>query len=355
MTTSGQRIPSLDGWRAIAISLVVYWHLVYSYRKWSSVVFDWGALGVYVFFVISGFLITLMLKREHEKTGSVSLRGFYIRRVFRIFPPLIFYLAGVAILAKLGLAVAGMRSILFSLGFLRNFFPGPYPILQHFWSLSVEEQFYLMWPFIFTRLSRKSAARLLFGVILIEPFVRSGMFLWLGNRGNWQWGTEAIADGLACGCLLALSQQELRSYRWYQWLSRSYAWLLLPLVTIAGAHVRPELFYHGVGKTLIFLSVALAMDISIVRFESLPGRILNSAPFVFVGKLSYSLYLWQQVFLKDRTQPYGWFPLNLGLALLLALFSFHFIEEPAVRFGREFAARAKKGRAMAAAAVATLR
>jgi peptidoglycan/LPS O-acetylase OafA/YrhL len=349
-----QRIPSLDGWRAIAISLVLYRHLEYTNPSaWSKVVFDWGGLGVFVFFVISGYLITFLLKRERERTDSVSLKGFYIRRVFRIFPPLLFFLGGVGILARLGLADASTRSILFSLGFLRNFVPGPYRILHHLWSLSVEEQFYLMWPFIFSRLSKRNACRLLLAVILAEPVIRVIMIRWLGRTGTWFWETETIADGLAYGCLLAIMQTELRANRLYQWFSRSYACLILPFIMIAGAHAYPAVVYHGLGKSAIFLSVALAIDITILRFDSLAGKILNSAPLAAIGKLSYSLYLWQQVFLLARDQPYAWFPLNLGLALLASVVSYYFIEQPAIRFGRELARRRTQTRVLTAAAAAS--
>jgi peptidoglycan/LPS O-acetylase OafA/YrhL len=334
-----QRIPSLDGCRAIAISLVVFWHLSFSTRDFPRGGFDWGDLGVFIFFVISGFLITTVLQREQEQRKSISLGNFYIRRVFRIFPALLFFLLGVELLTKLGLASVPGRALLFSLSFLRNYYPGPYRILHHLWSLSVEEQFYLVWPFLFAYLSKRTACRLLTGIIILAPILRLGTLFWLGQAQVWN--TEEVADGLACGCLLAIQQKELRASRVYQWLSRPYVSLVIPCLIVGGAYTHPRALYEGLGKSVIFLGVALGIDMVILRHESPAGKLLNSRPLVWLGKLSYSLYLWQQVFLivKREDQPYAWFPVNLGLAFLCAVVSYYLIERPSIQFGRRIVAR----------------
>lgn len=336
---SEQRIPSLDGCRAIAILLVLVWHLSFSKPEFLKVAFDGGTLGVFIFFVISGFLITTLLLREREKTQSISLQGFYTRRFFRIFPPLFVFLVGTGILGKLGLADANGRSLLFSLSFLRNYHPGTHRILQHLWSLSVEEQFYLLWPFMFTYLPRKTVNRLLIGVVVAVPLIRLAAQYWLGGQGVWH--TERVADGLAWGCLVAINQNELRANRLYQWFSHSYGALILPCLIVAAAYTYPPMLYEGLGKSTIFVCVALAIDIVILRSNSLAGKTLNFAPLAWIGKLSYSLYLWQQVFLivKRENQPYAWFPLNLGLAFTAALISYYLVEKPAIQFGREVVGR----------------
>ena len=335
---SDQRIRSLDGCRAIAILLVIYSHLQFSKTGSFPDLFDWGTLGVFIFFVISGFLITTILQKELLQARSRSLRNFYIRRVFRIFPPLLFLLVGVGILKKLGLATVSGRAIVFSLSFLRNYYPGPYRILHHLWSLSVEEQFYLVWPFVLSRFSKKFAGKLLVAIIIIVPIVRLGTLLWLGPKLVWH--TEQVADGLAYGCLLAIKQKELRASRFYGWLSKSYLSFALPLVLVAAACTYPPILYEGISKSVIFLTVALSIDILILRSTSLPGRILNFPPLVWIGKISYSLYLWQQIFLivKHGDQPYAWFPLNLALALVCAMISYYLIEGPAIRLGRKIVA-----------------
>lgn len=330
-----RRLPSLDGIRAIAISLVIYWHL-WLPTHWKSIRFDWGTLGVYIFFVLSGFLITSLLMRESERLQSVSLKNFYTRRFFRIIPPLLLFLLGVRIFMTLGFPLCSNRGILFSLSFLRNYRSGPL-VFNHLWSLSVEEQFYLVWPFLFTRLSRQTLSRLLTGVIVIVPIIRLVAVLWVGDQ--YVWHTEQVADGLAWGCLLAIRQPDLRANRLYQWFSRSYATAVLPCMMVAGAYCYPLSLNALLGKSAIFLSVALGIDLLMLRPKSVVGRMFNIPSLMWLGKISYSLYLWQQIFLLARPGQYGRFPVNLCLSFLCAVLSYYFIEQPAIRLGRSVVAR----------------
>lgn len=148
-------IPSLDGFRAISILLVIFGHLIinqllpaplYSILKEVS----FGELGVRIFFVISGFLITYLLLKERSKNGGVNLKAFYIRRLLRIFPVFYFYLGIVAILNfSLGFQVPSLYFLSAAL-YIQNFSPwGSSWLIGHSWSLAVEEQFYLLWPAIF--------------------------------------------------------------------------------------------------------------------------------------------------------------------------------------------------------------
>jgi peptidoglycan/LPS O-acetylase OafA/YrhL len=330
-----QRIPSLDGLRAIAISLVIYWHL-WLPKHLKEVGIDWGTLGVYIFFVLSGFLITGLMIRESERNGFVSLKNFYIRRFFRIIPPLLCLLLVVKILATIGLAHATNYNLLFNLTFFRNYRPGPL-IFQHFWSLSVEEQFYLFWPFLFVRYSKRALTRMLLAVVVIVPIIRLIAILTIGDRHVAD--TEQVADGIAWGCLLAMKQSELRASRLYQWLARSYVALLLPVVMVAGAYVYPLTLDALVGKSAVFVCSALLIDILILRSDSAFGKIVNFAPLTWFGRISYSLYLWQQIFLFGFGEPYAWFPANICLALLCAIISYYFIEEPSIRWGRSIVGR----------------
>ena len=341
------RIPSLDGCRAIAILLVVYSHVESARNAWSARAFDWGTLGVFVFFVISGFIITTLLQREREKHQSVSLRQFYIRRCFKIHPPLTLFLAAMAVLSSLGLSDASGRSILFSFTFLRNYLPGPSRVLHHLWSLSVEEQFYLIWPFLFVTMSRRAVCRLLMVVVLVVPFIRLFTVLRMGTSFtvglSWAgWHTQQLADGLAWGCLLAIRRDDLRSTRFYRWLSTSYAALLLPVIVALASYTYPPIVFESLGKTLIFACTALCIDLTILRSESVVGRFLNWTPFAGIGKISYSLYLWQQLFFFARSDhPYQWFPVGLVFLLPCALFSYLVVEQPAVRIGRRLASRGR--------------
>src|SRR5665213_2363630 len=147
------RLPGLDGLRALSILLVILLHTIQRRSVTHAVpfvayVFSNGGMGVLIFFVISGYLITTLLLREREKTGSISLKRFYIRRAFRIFPPLYTYIAFIAVLgAASRLAGVNAREIITGLTLTRNYAHGVYLwAFEHFWSLCIEEQFYLLWP-----------------------------------------------------------------------------------------------------------------------------------------------------------------------------------------------------------------
>jgi len=329
-----QRIPSLDGCRAIAILLVVYYHLQFSPTGDFPRMTNWGILGVFVFFVISGFLITSLLLKERELWGSISLKFFYLRRVFRIFPALALSLIGIKLLSNFGLAVVSNRALVFSFSFLRNYHPGPYRILHHLWSLSVEEQFYVVWPFLVATLSRRTLYRLLLLVIVATPIIRVACVLVFGHALLDH--TEQVADGLAFGCLLAIKQKDLRAIRFYQWLSQSNFSLLVPCATIGAYVVHRRLITEAIGRSVVFLTIALSIDLIMLRCDSPLGRFMNAGPIAWLGKISYSLYLWQQVFLIVKTgdQPYAQFPVNLGLAVLCAVASYYLVERPLIAIGR---------------------
>jgi peptidoglycan/LPS O-acetylase OafA/YrhL len=322
------------------LCLVVSAHL-HSFSAGVEAQYKIGFLGLFVFFVMSGFLITKLLLDERELTGTICLRSFYRRRFFRIFPALLGYLGGLALLSTLGLASCSVRALLWSVTFLANYRPTSFPSLGHLWSLCVEEQFYLIWPIVFSRLSLKNASRLLVGVICVLPIARVIMV----DRGA-TWITlnhhsEAVADSIAIGCLLAIKQQHLHSSRGYQWFSKSYFCLLVPIIALITTWEGSPLFYQGLGKTVLFVSIAIGLDISVQRADSMWGRLLNSSILVSLGRWSYSLYLWQQVFTLQRpgAQPYAWFPMNLALTLSVGIASYYLIEVPGLRRGRSRDAR----------------
>ena len=139
-----QRIPSLDGLRAISITLVILSHLV----KWKHISLEvlgsYGALGVHVFFVLSGYLITNLLLHEYERSSTISLRDFYIRRAYRIFPAAFVFLVVVIILYWQQIRWYHAAAALL---YVANMDMARPWIFGHLWSLSIEEQFYLLWPF----------------------------------------------------------------------------------------------------------------------------------------------------------------------------------------------------------------
>jgi peptidoglycan/LPS O-acetylase OafA/YrhL len=350
-----KRIPSLDGIRAVSICLVLGWHLrFFKDGRWLPSRLDYGTLGVFIFFVISGYIITRLLVLERDGTGDFSLTTFYWRRAFRILPPLILFLVGVQLLTLWGLSESSPWQVALALTFTRNYFRSSFPSLHHLWYLSVEEQFYLLWPFLLKRLSDRNASKLLLVAIFAAPAVRL-VYVMTGASGIAQtWHFESVADGLAMGCLLAINQKKLHANGFYmRFCTSKLAFIVLPFVTIAAAWQRWPVLYEVLGKSLIFLSASLFLDASIQQHNSRAGKILNSLPFVLIGRWSYSLYLWQQVFLLELrgTKLYAYFPLNLGLAVLASIASYYLVEQPIIRYGRILiAARVKTTQATQKAA-----
>ena len=148
-----RHIPSLDGLRALSVLLVIVLHTLLRNHLYNQIPFVYrlvgnGSLGVFIFFVISGYLITTLLLREREKTGTISLKSFYIRRAFRILPPLYLYILFLAVLGATGhLPGMNRRELITALTLTRNYVPHvSLWAMEHFWSLCIEEQFYLLWP-----------------------------------------------------------------------------------------------------------------------------------------------------------------------------------------------------------------
>jgi peptidoglycan/LPS O-acetylase OafA/YrhL len=228
---STPRIPSLDGLRAVSIGLVLALHTLQRYnvkhpmsRIWYGI-FD-GGTGVLIFFVISGFLITTLLLQEQQKRGSISLRGFYFRRALRILPPLYLYVVVLLLLGLAGRLVVTKIDIYSALFFFHNYAAGAMFSLEHFWSLSIEEQFYLIWPFVLIWCLRRpgeegkrKAARVALAVVVLSPILRVVSFahsphIW-GYLHN-PYSFHVHADSLMFGCLIALCQGTRRFERLYR-------------------------------------------------------------------------------------------------------------------------------------------
>lgn len=330
-------IPTLDGWRAIAILLVIGDHLVAavsgspSGRTTLS-----GQLGVNIFFGLSGFLITTRLLAERP----ISLRRFYIRRVFRILPPALSYLAVLGTLGALGLIPLYPQELLSAACFYRNYLPPNLPegggfYTWHFWSLAIEEHFYLFWPPLLKR-ARNFALPLAIAVAaggatwrLVE-LLREG-HLYGHTLVGFPWRTDIRVDALMCGAAVALAYPGIR-----KWLTAP-AWVLAAILyglVVARFGVRPTIWQSALVPILIAGTVA--------RPKDPVGRLLDTWPMRWVGRLSYSLYLWQQLWL-----PPSWFPHTLGAAqtwpldlccvLACATVSYYLIERPSIRFGKRLA------------------
>jgi peptidoglycan/LPS O-acetylase OafA/YrhL len=312
-----KRIPSLDGLRAISISLVIVGHF-FQEHGWIGVCSGYANTGVRIFFVISGYLITTLLLREHEKSSTIHLREFYVRRAYRILPAALVFTIPVLIFYSHELhwyQAAAALLYLVNFDFSRPWFIG------HLWSLGVEEQFYLLWPSVLKRWFRYRVAILLC-VVAVAPIYSTACYAFKIHKGAY--GTfPAVADTLAMGCLLALFASRLPK------IGRIPAFCML-----LGTALIPQFPADRPIRTLFMLFVlwpVLHVCIAgvVLHVVQNPYRILNLAPVVFVGRISYSLYLWQQLFFDNPQQPPLWIaiPCSVGFACL----SYYLVEQPILR------------------------
>lgn len=272
-------------------------------------------LGVQIFFVISGYLITSILLREYDQTSNIDLRKFYIRRAYRIFPAaLVFILVTVCIFWR------DMRwyHILAALFYLSNYDLARPWVFGQLWSLGVEEQFYLIWPGVLKRWYKHRMA-ILVSTMMLAPASQM-VFYFFKLHGNFTF--FARADNLAIGCILAIVADRIPRINKY--------WAAVMLLTLygvglfAGDTIPRTLFLFFVLRPILYISMAGL----VLRVVQTPYRILNWAPVVWLGRISYSLYLWQQPFCGDPKLRSGYY---VFLALGAAVLSYYLVEQPMLR------------------------
>lgn len=333
-----QRIASLDGLRALSILLVLLGHLDgtlgFPALHLSHVIGDGAHLGVQVFFVISGFLITVLLVEERDAQGSVSLANFYARRTVRILPAFLAYYAVLVWAHLAGRIHLSGTDFIVAATYTANYYPGRSWEIGHLWSLSVEEQFYLLWPLAVALISsRRVLTTMLACAFALAPLVRGAMHLAIHDPGLRDLEVfPAVADAISVGCLVALWRARLLQSNHYRGLTCSpWIWLAVPLILAANRFD---------GYTMVdVLATPLALALLAILIEAcsrlergVAWALLNNRPVVAVGVLSYSLYLWQQPFL-DR-HCHAWhcaFPANLALACGVACISYFALERPLLK------------------------
>ena len=329
-----ERIPSLDGMRAVSISLVVAGHWA-ELRYHSDVAGAFANLGVRIFFIISGYLITTLLLREHAKTSTIGIREFYVRRAYRILPAAFVFMAVAFVIFWRDLRWYHMLAASF---YLTNFDFAHPRYLGHLWSLSVEEQFYLLWPGVIKRW-RRHCVGILVGVVLVAPLYRVVCHLG-GLHGKADETFPAVADVLAIGCLLAIFAKRIPRIR------GAWASLMIFPVLLVPVYLGVLRFHLNVAMLFVLWPV---MHVSIagllLHVVRRPYGILNIRPVVWLGKISYSLYLWQQVFVfREGARP--WYSV-LG-AFGAACASYYLVEQPMLRMRERSVAR-ERGELAAAA------
>ncbi|MBS0204177.1 MAG: acyltransferase [Planctomycetes bacterium] len=335
------QIPGLDGLRAIAVMLVLLVHAEQTpgFPDWLRVISHHGAIGVDTFFVISGFLITTLLARELERTGKINLKRFYARRFLRIIPAYCALLVAVACCQLCGKFHLQARDWVAALTYTTNFLYHPSWELGHTWSLSVEEHFYLLWPFALFAAGIiggwRTALGCIFGcwglrcfVALVLPALTSreiGAYYSALSENS----TFTRLDTISAGCLLALA---CRNDVWRGRLDRLtrpghlvayFATLCVSLALSVSAK------YHLCASYTINAFCISMLMWGMIRSEGWAARILANPILTTLGIGSYSIYLWQQLFIHPRqTDWIHAFPQNIALSLGVACLSFWWIERP---------------------------
>jgi peptidoglycan/LPS O-acetylase OafA/YrhL len=345
--------PALDGVRAVAVAAVVVYHARPGWLRG-------GFLGVDVFFVLSGFLITSLLLRERRSAGRVSLRAFWARRARRLLPALylllavvlayevLFHLTGVARLRWDALAALGYTSNWFLLLHQQSYFAAfALPdALQHLWSLAVEEQFYVVWPLLcaigvlrgrraLVPVLAAAAGSTVLCALLYDP---------TGDPSRVYFGTDTHSAGLLLGAALAIAHLHFwpRPARTQRVSQRTVAVATalgaLALVAIAAGFVLLDelqpLAYRG-GLTAIALAAAVLVGVLLHPAGRVLARAFASRPVRWVGVRSYGIYLWHWPVLVltsphgvPAESPIGWVVLQVGASVALAAASYRYLETP---------------------------
>jgi peptidoglycan/LPS O-acetylase OafA/YrhL len=335
--------PGLDGLRAFAVLSVMAYHLG---RPEAT----GGFLGVDVFFVLSGFLITDLLTRELGRTGHISFRRFYARRALRLFPALalVIVLSLVCSLVWRGQpwAKPTLEGLPFVVLYVGNWYRAfgdntTLGLLVHTWSLAIEEQYYLLWPWVLTVLTRRGLrARTLSVLLVVAALVIAGWRLALAEHGVSLFriasGLDTHADGLLLGGALAFAvgTRPALGHR----VRRVLAGLVcVAVVGLLGLVMRlpPDVREAEFG----YLAAALATAVIVcgLATESVPPltRVLELAPLTWIGRRSYGLYLWHfPLFLMLADRTYGPVPgsvVGVVVTFAAATLSFRFVEQPFLR------------------------
>ncbi len=331
-------LPALDGLRGLAIALVVINHLAIPYTQ------TLGVVGVTVFFVISGFLITALLVREWQAHSGIDFRRFYVRRIKRLFPALLVLLIVVAAVDLFHHDIGHIAGhVLPALLYYYNWIPAnmavPEPLAQT-WSLSVEEQFYLLWPVLLLAALRHRGMRPAFWIAVIvaaAALIDRALLVGVLHASTVRiyFGSDTNAFALMCGCGLALALCQGRVPR----IER----IALTCTGVTVVFLVATAFPNGADTFLVGgpVVVAIATTLLIARLITTGGGgALTWRPVRGLGRISYSLYLWQTPVIVWGDVWLGSTPLLIRITLLTnlslacAYASYRYVEAPLRNLGR---------------------
>ena len=365
-------LPSLDGWRAFAILLVIMqhdqqWHLFrFTNRRFR----DYGGFGVWLFFAISGLLICWRILEDEKAQGRFRVKDFYVRRFFRIQPPAWTYLTVIAILILTGVVHEHWHFWLGAFFLYQNF---TWHSLQfdrmlregwftgHFWTLAVEEHFYILLSLFMVFCKRQRAVLLgiaIFFILLGQALAqRNGLFSDDDSTRRTYWQIQYLL--IPALLALVLHPARARAFAikylrpWVAFLLTGAIMLSDHLLTTHTRHYFFRLETIGNYRQVLFYCFSLWVAATMLHPASWTTRLLELKPLRYVGRLSYSIYVWHLIFFSTTTEfpQIHWRPLVFAaqrpwryfFVLGLAMASYYLIEKPAIRLGHRLAPPATPG------------
>jgi peptidoglycan/LPS O-acetylase OafA/YrhL len=351
-------LPALDGLRGVAILMVMAIHAAPRPACATG-----GFIGVDIFFTLSGFLITILLLEEWDRLGSIRLKHFYVRRILRLLPALAAVLLVTCLITclfrsrweTLGTLRSALSILLYHFNWRLVFHPGPHALsLIHLWSLSVEEQFYFLWPMILLALLKFRVR---------PPWILALVFLGIVASACWravQWQeelgigraylcTDTHADGLLTGCLagMLVFWKLVPKRTPFLALLRRGAWAAIGLLGchfVAASHEVGDYMYYG-GFSLVSLAAAVILIAVVKSPPPLLTAILESPLLVWMGRISYALYLWHFLVIwwlfpflvatpmfHPESHPFRCVLVEAGISLAVAAMSYYGIERPVLKW-----------------------
>lgn len=330
-----KELPSLNGLRAFSIIIVIYRHAIWLQLQQDS--FLNGDFGVTIFFVISGFLITSLLLKEKVIKEAISLKRFFIRRVLRILPLAYLYLIVLLILDAFGLISVSTGEYLSGFLYFNNWYPVS-TYVSHYWSLSVEEQFYLFFPFFLKKLKLRYYVYICILFMLMAPvityFANHSFFYQNAFR---QLLPLVKFQSIAIGSLMAIIiYKNLFSFE--KLTSVFIKLAVLALMILAYKVDSPA----DINKVVCSAFIAIFIVINLYPKKDIIYMLLNNRLVNYIGLMSYSLYIWQQLFTFEHMPwrnafPYaGSIAFNIPVLFIVAYFSYNYFEKPFLKLKKNY-------------------
>lgn len=348
-TVRFEHFPALDGFRAVAILIVMFYHLTFLVPQWDFLA-GGGYLGVDIFFVLSGFLITSVLLKEQGRFGKISLKNFFVRRFLRLAPALWAFLLGLYLFGNVLLPppqaaiIYQNHNFAYAFFYVMNIYKAATDALtgnlNHTWSLAIEEQFYIFWSIVLFKAFNEKRSRKMI-VCGTATFI-GVLVLWRGFRAAMgadatvlYYSTETRIDALLIGCVASM----IFCWRLVPddfFRSRLFGWITFPavittlLVYLSFSYTDSLLYYGFI--SLFSLSIAIMILWLVSRERTVIHKILETAVMKWIGQISYSLYLWHYVFFEFAKKTFDSVPMQVAAGLIIsvavAAASYYLIEKP---------------------------